>query len=509
LPKGERDNMLFREACRLRGKNMTEQEAWIILSAFAAQCNPPFAEKDALDKLKQAWKYPVEVSDYVDIEGVEPEDCDDGESECLHQDFLQPGGVLQGIMEHIERNSAVSFPLFSLAAAITALGSVIGQKVMTETGLRTNIYSIALGYSGSGKNSPLGTIPQLLARTDANCILGMNTLTSGVAILARLVAQPVSLMMVDETGLLLHGLKNPNSPAVDAPRVFTELFSATNRPYDKGYADSKRDIKILYHHLSFYGVSVPGPFWESLSEGDALNGFLSRWLIWQSDHPAEKPKANLVFSTSKELIASINDLFNIKVEMNKSTGNNPQFHTPIPNIIPKTNEALDVFQPWADQYHNLKNQYREENGGASSIYSRAAEHAHKLALVHAMSIGGSATRNVGVDSVRWACAIIDHLIKMTLIQLPNVCDDETTRLKQRVLLWIRNKMKDKGRPYNGVSMAEIIRGPLQKYGSKKQADQFIETMLVSGQLGQTTHKPTRGPEKAIYFAAKRKSTQYA
>jgi len=35
VPEGERDVMLFREACRLRAKNITEQEAWIIIRELA------------------------------------------------------------------------------------------------------------------------------------------------------------------------------------------------------------------------------------------------------------------------------------------------------------------------------------------------------------------------------------------------------------------------------------------------------------------------------------------
>jgi hypothetical protein len=63
------------------------------------------------------------------------------------------------------------------------LGNVAGQKIQTETGLRTNIYSIALGYSGAGKNAPFSCLPQLLARTGASMTLGPTELTSSTAIL--------------------------------------------------------------------------------------------------------------------------------------------------------------------------------------------------------------------------------------------------------------------------------------------------------------------------------------
>lgn len=59
VPEGQRDVMLFKEACRLRALGNSEAEAWAILRTFASKCAPPFTEEEALIKLRQAWKYPA------------------------------------------------------------------------------------------------------------------------------------------------------------------------------------------------------------------------------------------------------------------------------------------------------------------------------------------------------------------------------------------------------------------------------------------------------------------
>ncbi len=69
--------------------------------------------------------------------------------------------------------------------------------------------------------------------------LGPTELTSSTAILRWLSndSQRVALMMLDEIGLVLKGLRNPNSAASDIPRLLIKLFSSTDRPEKKSYAN--------------------------------------------------------------------------------------------------------------------------------------------------------------------------------------------------------------------------------------------------------------------------------
>ena len=58
LSDGERNDMLFREASRLRGKNLSEGEAWIVLKSYASRCVPPYTDEKQLERtLRSAWKY--------------------------------------------------------------------------------------------------------------------------------------------------------------------------------------------------------------------------------------------------------------------------------------------------------------------------------------------------------------------------------------------------------------------------------------------------------------------
>jgi hypothetical protein len=79
--EGERDNELFRYACRLRAKNLTEGEAETLVATAAEKCTPPFPTEEAMRKVKQAWQYrpgsielmqQLEQKDKEEVEMPEP-----------------------------------------------------------------------------------------------------------------------------------------------------------------------------------------------------------------------------------------------------------------------------------------------------------------------------------------------------------------------------------------------------------------------------------------------------
>lgn len=57
LSDGERDTKLFRYCCRLRSKNLRYEESKLMVLNLASNCKPPLPEKEAIQKLDQAWAY--------------------------------------------------------------------------------------------------------------------------------------------------------------------------------------------------------------------------------------------------------------------------------------------------------------------------------------------------------------------------------------------------------------------------------------------------------------------
>ncbi|MBF0371588.1 MAG: primase C-terminal domain-containing protein [Magnetococcales bacterium] len=67
IPQGQRDEHLFKLACRYRKKGLSRSEVENIICNAAGKCNPPFPQNEALKKVKQAWGYSLNEPETVDI----------------------------------------------------------------------------------------------------------------------------------------------------------------------------------------------------------------------------------------------------------------------------------------------------------------------------------------------------------------------------------------------------------------------------------------------------------
>lgn len=56
VPEGERDVMLFKYACSLRAKSISKQEAETLVITAARNCEPPFPEETAREKVDRIWR---------------------------------------------------------------------------------------------------------------------------------------------------------------------------------------------------------------------------------------------------------------------------------------------------------------------------------------------------------------------------------------------------------------------------------------------------------------------
>ena len=57
VPEGQRNNTLFKYACRLKAKRLTKEEATALVLEAASKCIPPLPEKETLKIIESAWKY--------------------------------------------------------------------------------------------------------------------------------------------------------------------------------------------------------------------------------------------------------------------------------------------------------------------------------------------------------------------------------------------------------------------------------------------------------------------
>lgn len=472
---GQRNAKLASIVGRFINEGMSLEAILVWAAGWNRQNNPPLepevlsttVESIARTHIRNHGSLPARP---VQIEELPEPKKDDG---CPDR-ILKPGGLLQNIMDYIEKSSVTSFDLFSMAAALTAVGTLVGQKVMTETGLRTNLYVFALAPSGTGKNSPIAAIRKLMFEANCSRLIGPSHLASDAALVTSLAAREsvddlAMLLLIDEIGDLIGAVKNKNNLAKSGLiHLLKELYSATDTIYVKSYADKKNEVTINYPHLSFYATGVPLRFWGNLNHDDVIDGFLPRSLVFSVDLKVKKKKKPLIAAPPAPLVDSVKALFQIE---GAYTGNTRS--VPVPAMVCKTPEAEDYFDRWDDHLVDLQNKYRQSEDGRGAIYNRAAEHVHKIALIHAVSLAGGLPEKVELASVKYAIDLVDWCLPQMVKHIAdNVNYNEQDGLRKRILAMVDRK--------GSIAKRDIY---INLHGcNSKMAEDAIKILEESGEL---------------------------
>lgn len=464
------------------------EECLLLAESWNDRCKPPMGRSELEQTVKSI--YGKEMKKRAQARILIPSQNTTDTSFPEH--LLHPGGLIQDLMQYIDANSPVSVPQFNLASSLAFVGSLVGQKIMTETGLRTNLMCISLGFSGIGKNAPHNALSELMRVSNAYPIKGPTTVTSDSSILRRISeeGQQVTFMLLDEFGHVIKGVKKPLSVEAKIPALLTKLFSGTARGEDKDYANGEKLI-VNWHHVSLYATSTPGRFWEDLTPSDFADGFLARANIFESQGGAEEPKPVLSIAPSSSLLDTVNDLYSIEFRWRELKGNLSQLYkVPDPITVQKSFEAKELMEPWVANCRTLQNEVRKLEDGVSAVYGRAAEHASKIALIHHASLNGSncVSHDVSIDSVRYAIELVDHLTAYTIRQMKeNLAANPFDQIQKRVIRYIKNNSTE-NKP--GVSKARL---QCDLKIEKKRFNDLLESMEFSGLVFiDHEYKPSRG-----------------
>ena len=436
LHEGERDNGLASYAGTLYASGFGYEDVLSMLrERNLTCCVPPLPDRDVLRIASSIGKAemrnhpertalpaqtpapmpvssPVPADGPADMDGLKLREGVTAQCEDIPEEVLHPGGLLEEIMGFTARASVRTHPVFALAGAIAVIGTLAAQKIKGHTGLTTNVYCVALGGSGSGKDAPKQAVTRLLTAVAKELFAGSDV-ASDSAIVNRL-AMPSArrgCYVFDEFGLFMQAAKRQNSPRSGIAKCLTELFSHY-RPgdfYAKGYADAAGGGKAVpWHGLCLLGLSVPEEYWAAMQDNEAVNGFLSRQLcfLWSG---APVPRNRCVDdSIPPALLEGLKEIWDIdggdkEPKMNEN-GSPVTDAMADPQAVPVSQEALDYISRMEDEADRLMVEAGQDGRkAASSIYNRRAEYGLKLALIRCVSRlrGACLTEGVSLEDAKW------------------------------------------------------------------------------------------------------------
>ncbi len=292
-------------------------------------------------------------------------------------ELLAPPGILGDIARHILATAQRPQPVLAVTAALSLAGTVLGRKVATETGLRSNLYLVGVAGTAAGKEHPRNVIKNTLAGANLGDFIGGEDIGSGQGLVSRVAVSPNVLFQIDEFGLFMQDVQNPKAGSHRASILtnFIKLFSSAGTVYHgTEYANQKdrprQDIEYPCVHL--HATTTPETLFDALGSQHVTSGYLNRMLVTfagserprrRRARPAPTPAA------VKEWIEAARSMSNGLAGLNPAT----------PIIVGMDGAAAALFDAFDDE---LEARITEgEKKGTAPLWGRAWEHAAKVALV--------------------------------------------------------------------------------------------------------------------------------
>lgn len=361
---------------------------------------------------------------------------------AIPKELLNAPGLVGQLNKFINKTSLMPQPILALGAAIATAGALMGRKVRSDTNLRTNFYIIGLAPSGAGKDHARSIVKRILNNSgNGNLELGIPASSAGMITGLRKRGEGRGLILWDEFGRVLKQISSwkSGSHEKDIVTAMLELFSSSQSVYmGKQYADhdGKNPMQPIDQPcLSIYGTSVPSHFYEALSGGEAIDGFLSRWMLFESEeYTIEEEDRDISFEEIPADLLEVAKYWKAQPSNSDTKGGNMEDVSIInPRLVPSSKAAATLLKDYATEMRKRTIEAEKNRLSTGSIWARSAEHARRLALVaHEGDV-------IELKIAEWAIKLGRYCSEyMAGAILEHVSSSELESQTKRILYYIKN-----------------------------------------------------------------------
>ena len=317
-----------------------------------------------------------------DLEAAEQPKKDEPSFGTIPAELCEVPGFIGDVIDFNLRTAIYPLPELALAGALSLMATITSGKVEYRQA-RSNAYIIGLAPSGGGKDHARKINRRILQKAGHGEIAGPERIGSAVGIVSALAEHWRQLMQIDEIGSLLAVINNPKT----APHMFqvsSVLCQCTGGAGDvwtpEAYGDRKKMKELRYPHLTIYGTSVPGSFWQHLTKASLTDGLVGRMLIFENANYVDMFEAEQL-----ELPASLIEMATAWLEAKTHAGDlagltcEDGAHAYTVKATPEAEERL------FGHAYAISQKRKSEDTIEAAIWSRVAEKTNKLAMLLACS----------------------------------------------------------------------------------------------------------------------------
>jgi len=197
-------------------------------------------------------------------------------------DFMIPAhfGVAADIQRWILLTSTKKQPALAFAATLAIMGAVVGRHINCD-GIKGNFMSICIAESTEGKDHPLKCVKEVL-----NAIgLEHNhkgAVNSGAAMMDILEPHPNTVLLLDEMGHFLSGVKSAGASQYtkEVMPMITELYTSAKDGYQEKAKKGDGGRVIAEPNLCVFGVTTERQIMDGFRTSELADGSLGRFGVF-------------------------------------------------------------------------------------------------------------------------------------------------------------------------------------------------------------------------------------
>lgn len=403
-------------------------------------------------------------------------------------DPLKIDGIVGDTIRWITDTAIKPQPELAMLNVLAALGAVFGRRYATPINTRTNLYTIGLAGTGSGKDHSRKQVKELLNRAGlANCV-GGDRIKSGAGILTSLVKQPSQVMHLDEFGLVLQNLGNnkASSHLTEAAKHILELYSTSGSSYNIGQgANVDADASVIHApNLCLFGTSTVEDYAAALTERSITSGQLNRFIIIRVKTDIPQRRFDVLHQDIPQNILDAWTRFRPTLEAGGQKLPETSVTRPTPIIV-----NWDEVKSRIYMMQNYEDEKMREGQRASPLWNRYAENAIKIAMILAIARDPARPRMVPID-IEVGEAITRQSIEFSVkFSSEYIAESEHQRDCQSVYRAIQQEG-------GTCSMTEIARR-VRKLDAKKRASALI-SLQDQGMIVVTTGEGDQGRKISLF-----------
>jgi hypothetical protein len=386
------------------------------------------------------------------------------------------------IVEWIVGSSTNPSRPLALGPTLGLLGTLVGRHEAGPTGLRTNLYILALAASGYGKDHARKCISALAGESGFESFIGPEGFASDTALRKEIESRQALFCMIDEFGGFVGKImdKRAGTHQSSIRQMLLSMFTSSGDVYRGSASAAERATPIFNPCLSLYGTSTPHDFWRSMTGVGVADGFLPRWLVLNvPGDPPEDVDPRVSMEPPHRLMEWCRALVT-----HTRRGN-------LADCMPGRVKAREA--PWGaggkEAYGDWRAYFRERAKESppelEKLWSRAMEIGLKVAHITALGIDPEAPEVTG-DLVSWGA----QLARQSALSSITECQDRLASSdKQAEYLLVKRAIKEAGA--DGLAMPALKRAvnglfDLRRFDDilkQLQESSEVELRICSGPRG--------------------------